>query len=485
MNKLNESMLIDFYEFTMANGYFEHGFKDTIVYFDLFFRKIPDHGGYAIMAGLESVITYIKNLEFTEEDIAYFKARGLFNNDFLDYLKTFKFTGDIYAVKEGTVVFPNEPIITVRSTAIQAQLIETYLLLAINHQSLIATKASRIKRATKDRILIEMGARRAHGVSSANLGARAAFIGGADVTSNTYADRFLDIPASGTMAHSWVQLFDTELDAFRAYAKSFPKHTTFLIDTYDTLKSGLPNAIKVIKEDLIPKGIDTYAVRIDSGDLTYLAKKARKMLDDAGLENCKIVASNALDEYLIKTIIDQGAPIDIFGVGERLITAKSDPVFGGVYKLTALEENGTIIPKIKISDNPNKITTPHFKKLYRIYHKETHKAEADLITCHDESIDTSKPLTIFDPEHTWQTTTYTNYYVKNLLIPIFKDGKLIYDTPSVKAIREHTKHELEHLWDEVKRFDYPHQYYVDLSEKLWEMKMELIKKHKTAIAKNK
>lgn len=477
MEKLNETMLIDFYEFTMAHGYFEQGFKDQIVYFDLFFRSIPNSAGYAVMAGLESIITYIKDLSFSSKDIEYLRKRNLFSEDFLTFLKDFTFKGDLYAVKEGTVIFPNEPIITVRATAIEAQLIETYLLLAINHQSLIATKASRLKFAAKDKLIIEMGARRAHGVSSANLGARAAYIGGADLTSNTYADRHLDIPASGTMAHSWVQLFDTEYEAFKAYATVYPNNTTFLVDTYDTLKSGVPNAIKVIKELLVPKGVKNYAIRIDSGDLTYLAKKTRAMLDEAGLHDCKIVASNALDEYLIKALLDQGAPIDVFGVGERLITSKSDPVFGGVYKLVALEEKGKIIPKIKISDNPAKITVPHFKKLVRIYDKTTHKARADLLTLHDETIDESKELVLFDPDYTWKKTVFSNFYVKNMLEPIFLKGKLVYDVPTVKEVKAYCQTQLNTLWDELRRFEYPHKYYVDLSEKLWKTKMQLIQKH--------
>ena len=473
-HKVNETMLIDFYEFTMANGYFDHGYTSQIVYFDLFFRKTPNNAGYAIMAGLESVIEYIKEISFSEDDIAYLRKRNLFNDQFLTYLENFKFTGDIYAIEEGTVIFPNEPLITVRAPIIEAQLIETYLLVAINHQSLIATKASRLKYAAKDRLIIEMGARRAHGVSSANLGARAAYIGGADFTSNTYADRHHLIPASGTMAHSWIQLFDTEYQAFKAYAESYPEHSTFLLDTYDTLKSGVPNAIKVIQEVLIPKGIKKCAVRIDSGDLTYLSKKARKMLDEAGLDFCKIIASNALDEHLIKALIEQGAPIDIFGVGERLITAKSDPVFGGVYKLAAIEKDGQIHPKIKISDNPNKITTPHFKHVYRIYEQPSGKAAADLLTVHDEVIDTSKPLTIFDPEYTWQTQTFEQYTLKQLLIPIFKNGQCVYTLPSVEEIRQHCQNELETLWPEMRRFEFPHQYYVDLSQKLWDIKMTLI-----------
>ncbi len=478
MKTLNESMLIDYYEFTMANGYFNSPHKDTTVVFDLFFRKIPSSGGYAIMAGLASIIEYINDLTFTDEDIAYLRGKKMFSEGFLDYLKDFKFSGDIYAVEEGTPIFPGEPIITIKANAVEAQLLETYLLLTINHQSLIATKASRIKHAAGKRLVIEMGARRAHGVSSANLGARAAYIGGADSTSNTLSDRLYNVPAAGTMAHSWIQMYENEYDAFKHYAELYPNQATFLVDTYDTLKSGVPNAIKVIKDVLVPKGYKKYAIRIDSGDLTYLSKQARQMLDDAGLKNCKIVASNALDENLISALINQGAPIDVFGVGERLITAKSDPVFGGVYKLSAIESNGVITPKIKISDNPAKITTPHFKTLYRIFDKKTDKACADLITVYDETIDESKPLTLFDPTHTWQQQTFTDYYVKKLLVPIYKNGELVYDMPDLQTIRKRREQNLAQLWDEVKRFDFPHQYYVDLSEKLWNLKHELIKKHK-------
>ncbi|MDY0023666.1 MAG: nicotinate phosphoribosyltransferase, partial [Candidatus Izemoplasmatales bacterium] len=380
MKSYRESMLIDFYELTMANGYFLEGKKDDIVYFDLYYRKNLDDGGYAIFAGLETIVDYIENLKFTEEDIEFLKNKDIFSQDFLDYLKNFKFTGDIYSFKEGSVVFPNEPLLTVKAKLIEAQIIETFLLQTINHQSLIATKASRIKFAAKDSIVLEMGARRAHGASSGHLGARAAYIGGVEGTSNVLADQLYNIPSGGTMAHSWVQLFDSEYEAFKAYAKIYPKASTFLVDTYDTLNSGIPNAIKVIKEILVPQGIDKYSIRIDSGDLTYLSKQAKKMFNAAGLPNCKIVVSNALDERLIKTLLEQGAPIDIFGVGERLITAKSDPVFGSVYKLVAIENESNIIPKIKISDNIEKITTPHFKKVYRIY--SNGKAEADLITVH-------------------------------------------------------------------------------------------------------
>lgn len=479
--KRNRTMLIDFYEFTMANGYFNSKLKDKTVYFDISFRKVPDQGGYAIFAGLESMIKYIENFEFTKDDLEYLKKQNLFSEDFLEYLKTFKFTGDIYCVKEGTVIFPYEPVLTVKANLVEAQLLETYLLLCFNHQSLIATKSSRIKRAAKGRVVLEMGARRAHGVSSANNGSRAAYIAGIDATSNTLADCMYGIPCSGTMAHSWVQMFNSEEEAFREYVKTYPNNATLLVDTYDTLRSGIPNAIKIIKEELLPKNITNFAIRIDSGDLTYLSKQARKMLDEAGLPMCKIVVSNALDEYLIEALLNQGAPIDVFGVGERLVTAKSNPVLGGVYKLCAMEDEDKITPKIKISDNPVKITIPHFKKLYRIYDKKTHKAKADLITIFDEKIDESKPLTIFDPEYTWKTQTFKEYIIKDIRETIYKDGKLVYKLPTLDEIRAHAKDELSYLWDEVLRFDNPHKYYVDLSEDLWQTKLDLIKEMKSSL----
>ena len=475
MKKYNESMIIDFYELTMANGYFQEGMQDQIVYFDLYFRKVPDGGGYAIFAGLETIIKYIEDIKFTESDIEYLKSKNTFSDGFLEYLRNFKFQGDIYSFKEGSIMFPNEPIITVKANLIEAQIIETFLLQTVNHQSLIATKASRMKYAAKGKTILEMGARRAHGISSSVLGARAAYIGGVDGTSNVAADQIHSVPAGGTMAHSWVQLFDTELEAFEAYARNYPNSSTFLVDTYDTLKSGVPNAIKAIKNILVPKNVDSFAIRIDSGDLTYLSKQARKMLDEAGLNNCKIVVSNSLDERIISTLLSQGAPIDLFGVGERLITAKSDPVFGSVYKLVALEQDNKIIPKIKISDNIEKITTPHFKKVYRIY-SETNKAEADLITIHNEKIDFGNPLTIFDQNDTWKQKTYDDYSIREMSIPIFLKGKKVYDSPGISEIREFAKSELEALWDEVKRFDFPHKYYVDLSKKLWDTKQKLINK---------
>ncbi|MDD4069396.1 MAG: nicotinate phosphoribosyltransferase [Candidatus Izemoplasmatales bacterium] len=473
MKNYRNSMLIDYYELTMANGYFLENIHNEIVYFDLYFRKVPDSGGYAIFAGLETIIEYIDNIHFNEEDIDFLKSQKIFSSGFLEYLKTFKFTGDIYSFKEGSIMFPNEPIITIKAPLIQAQIIETFLLQTVNHQSLIATKAARIKQAAKGKKVLEMGARRAHGASSSILGARAAYIGGIDGTSNLLSDQLHDVPSGGTMAHSWVQLFNSEYDAFKAYAKHYPQNSTFLVDTYDTLKSGIPNAIKVIKEVLLPIKAKNYAIRIDSGDLTYLAKQARKMLDDNGLKECKIVVSNSLDERLIQTLLLQGAPIDLFGVGERLITSKSDPVFGSVYKLVAIEENGNIIPKIKISDNIEKITTPHFKSVYRIY-SENGKAEADLVTIFGEIIETNKPLTIFDPNNTWKTKTFENFQLKNMHIKIYDKGQRIYNLPNIREIKEYTKKELNTLWDEVKRFDFPHKYYVDLSEKLWTIKQTLI-----------
>ncbi|MFA7075685.1 MAG: nicotinate phosphoribosyltransferase [Candidatus Izemoplasmatales bacterium] len=475
MKSYRQSMLVDFYELTMANGYFLENMQNEIVYFDLYFRNTPDKGGYALFVGLESIIDFIDNFKFTDDDISYLRDQNLFDERFLEYLKTFSFSGDIYSFVEGSVMFPNEPILTVKAKLIEAQIIETFLLQTINHQSLIATKSSRIKYAAGKKTVLEMGARRAHGESSSILGARAAYIAGIDGTSNILADQLYKVPSGGTMAHSWVQLFDNEYEAFKTYAKHYPNNATFLVDTYDTLGSGVPNAIKVIKECLIPLKVKNYSIRIDSGDLTYLAKQARIMFDDAMLPECKIIVSNSLDEHLIKTLLSQGAPIDLFGVGERLITAKSDPVFGSVYKLVALEKNDIIIPKIKISDNIEKITTPHFKKVYRIYSRNN-KAEADLITVYDEKIDESQSLKIFDQISTWKTKTFDDYYVKEMQQTIYKDGKRVYELPSIKKIREFASSELDSLWEEVRRFDYPHKYYVDLSKKLWDIKQSLIKR---------
>ena len=471
---MNYTLLCDFYELTMANGYFELGKADEISYFDVFYRKVPDGGGFAIAAGLEQVIDYIKNLKFTDEDITYLRSKKLFSEEFLEYLRTFRFTGDIYAVPEGTPVFPGEPIMTVVARSVEAQFIETYVLLCLNHQSLIATKANRIVRAAQGRSVMEFGSRRAQGSDGAILGARAAYIGGCSSTACTISDRMFGIPAVGTMAHSWVQMFDTEYEAFESYCKKYPNNATLLVDTYDVLKSGVPNAIKAFDNVLKPLGITKCGIRLDSGDITYLSKKARKMLDEAGYTDCKIVVSNSLDEVLIRDLMLQGARIDLFGVGERLITAKSNPVFGGVYKLVAVEKDGKIIPKIKISENPEKITNPHFKKVYRIFDNETGTAVADQLCVYDESIDESQPLELFDPVQVWKTKTVTNFTAKELLVPIFKGGECVYKSPSIHEIRAYCKEQIMTLWDEVKRFENPHRYYVDLSRKLWNIKQDLL-----------
>ncbi len=474
-NQTNYTMLCDFYELSMANGYFQTPIKDRITYFDVFFRHVPDDGGFAIAAGLEQIVDYIQELHFTEEDIAYLRNRGDFTDGFLDYLKDFKFTGDIWAIPEGTPVFPGEPILTVRAPAVQAQFLETYILLQLNHQSLIATKANRIVRSADGRPVAEFGSRRAQGASGAILGARATYIGGCSSTACVQADRDYGVPAGGTMAHSWVQMFPDEYTAFKTYCQLYPHNATLLVDTYNVLHSGVPNAIKVFQEELLPKGITKCAIRIDSGDLAYLSRKARKMLDEAGLTECKIVASNALDEYLIRDLIQQGAKLDSFGVGERMITAESDPVFGCVYKLAAIEdEDGTIIPKIKISENAAKITTPHFKKVYRLYDNESGNAFADVLCLHDEVIDDSKPIELFDPENTWKKSLFTNFTAKSMLVQVFKKGELVYDLPSIEEIRAYCANQINLLWDEVKRFENPHNYYVDLSQKLWDIKNDML-----------
>lgn len=474
-NDMNYTMLCDFYELTMGNGYFNCGYRDRITYFDVFFRSVPDNGGFAIAAGLEQVIDYIEDLHFSDEDIAYLRGRNIFSEDFLEYLKNFKFTGDIYAVPEGTPVFPKEPLLTVRAPAIEAQLIETFLLLAINHQSLIATKANRVVRAAQGRTVLEFGSRRAQGADGAVLGARAAYIGGCAGTACTISDQKYGVPAGGTMAHSWVQMFDTQYEAFKTYCEIYPTNAVLLVDTYNTLKSGIPDAIRAFNDVLKPKGITKCGIRLDSGDMAYLTRRARKMLDDAGWTECQIVVSNSLDEHIIQDIIQQGACIDTFGVGERLITAKSEPVFGGVYKLTAVEdENGVITPKIKISENTAKITNPHFKKLYRFFGNDTGKAIADYICVYDETVDDSKDIVIFDPDATWKKKTVTDFTAKELQVPVFKNGKLVYNKPSLEEIKKYCAEQIDTLWDEVKRFDNPHNYYVDLSQKLWDIKYQLL-----------
>lgn len=472
----NYTMLTDFYEITMANGFFNEGYKDTTVYFDMFFRSVPDGGGFAIMAGVEQAIDYLKNLKFTKEDIDYLRSKKMFSDGFLDYIQNFRFSCDVWAVPEGTPIFPGEPIVTVKGPAIEAQFVETMLLLTVNFQTLIATKSNRIARAAQGRAVMEFGARRAQGAYAATYGARAAYIGGCAGTSNVLTGREFDVPVLGTMAHSWVQMFDTEYEAFCAYARNYPDSTTLLIDTYNVLKSGLPNAIKAFDEVLKPLGKRPKGVRIDSGDITYLSKKCRKALDEAGYPDCKIVASNSLDEYIIRDMLIQGAEIDLFGVGERLITSKSNPVMGGVYKLVAIEnEEGVIEPKIKISENVAKITTPCFKQVYRLFDRDTDKAIADVITLHGEEIDETKPYELFDPEHTWKRKLVKNYYARPLLQRIFKDGECVYDTPSVGEIRKYCDGQLDTLWDELKRFENPHKYYVDLSQKLWEIKNNLLR----------
>ena len=468
MKKENMAMLCDFYEFTMSNGYFKNGFYKKNVYFDVFFRKVPDNGGFAIMAGLEQAIEYIRELHFEDEDIEYLKSKGIFDEQFLEYLRNFKFSGDVYAIPEGTPIFPNEPVMTIKAPAIEAQLVETFLLLTINHQTLIATKANRIVRAAQGRAVLEFGSRRAQGANAAVDGARAAYIGGCKGTACTLTDELYGVPAGGTMAHSWVQMFNSEYDAFKTYCEMYPDNPTLLVDTYNTLKSGVPNAIKVFKEVLLPQGKTKCAIRLDSGDISYLSKKARKMLDDAGLTECTITASNALDEYLIRDLMMQGAQVDTFGVGERLITSSSSPVFGGVYKLVAVEnDGGEIVPKIKVSENTTKITNPHFKKVYRYFDKDSGKAIADELCIYDEVVDDSKPRTIFDPNAVWKTKMLDYYSAKELLEPICKNGKSVYESPSIEEIATYCREQIDLLWDEVKRIENPHNYNDDLSKKLY------------------
>ena len=475
--KLNFTMLCDFYELTMGNGYLAAGMQDRITYFDLFFRTVPDGGGFAIAAGLDQVIDYIQDLHFDPDDIEYLRGKNCFSEEFLDYLANFQFTGDIWAVPEGTPVFPREPLLEVRAPAIQAQLLETYMLCVINHQSLIATKANRIVRSAKGRTVLEFGSRRAQSSSAAIVGARAAYIGGCAGTACAISDQLYGVPAGGTMAHAWVQMFDTELDAFRAYCRTYPDKSTLLVDTYDTLHSGVPNAIRAFDEILRPLGIKKCGIRLDSGDLAYLSKQARKMLDAAGWTECTITCSNSLDEYLIRDLLDQGACIDCFGVGERLITAKSDPVFGCVYKLVAVEdEKGHITPKIKISENTAKITNPHFKKLWRFYARDTGKAIADYMSLHDEQVDDSADMEIFDPDDTWKRKTVYDFQAKELLVPIFQNGKLVYHQPTLEEVKAYCAQQVDTLWPEVQRFENPHGYYVDLSQKLWDIKNDLLRR---------
>ncbi|MBQ6816100.1 MAG: nicotinate phosphoribosyltransferase [Clostridia bacterium] len=471
------TMIMDLYEMTMANGILNSDMKDTITYFDMFFRKVPDNGGFAIMAGIEQLMEYFNNLHFDNEDIEYLRSLNLFCEEFIEYLSDFKFTCDVWAIPEGTPIFPGEPIVTVKGPAIQAFLVETMVLLTINHQSLIATKANRIATAAQGRAVMEFGARRAHSYDAAVYGARAAVIGGCVGTSCVKSAKDFGVAASGTMAHSWVQLFEDEYLAFKTYAERYPNTCLLLVDTYNVLKSGVPNAIKVFDEVLKPLGKRPIGVRIDSGDITYLTKKVRKMLDDAGYPDCKICVSNSLDEYLIRDMIMQGAKVDSFGVGERLITAAPESVFGGVYKLAAVEKDGVVTPRIKISENTAKITLPGVKIPWRLFDKETGKAIADVITLNDEKIDDTKPYEIFDPIHTWKRKTVENFVAKKLQVKLFENGKQIYESPSVKEISAYRESQVETLWEEVKRFEKPHTYYVDLSEGLWAQRNELLIKH--------
>lgn len=474
---MNLTMLTDFYELTMANGYMLNGIADKITYFDMFFRKIPDDGGFAIMAGVEQLIDYLQNLHFSGNDIDFLRKKGVFCDQFLDYLRDFRFSCDIWAVPEGVPIFPGEPIVTVRGPAAQAQFIETMVLLTINHQSLIATKANRIVRAAQGRPVMEFGSRRAQGSDAAILGARAAFIGGCAATACTIDDRDFKVPAAGTMAHSWVQMFDDELEAFRAYAQIYPENCVLLVDTYNVLRSGVPNAIRIFNEEVVPRGFRPKGVRIDSGDITYLSRAVRKMLDDAGFKDVGIVASNAMDEYIIRDILAQGAKVDSFGVGERLITSRSEPVFGGVYKLSAVEEDGQIKPRLKVSENVGKITNPCFKQVWRLFDKGNGKAIADVITLADEVIDDSRSYEIFNPEFTWKRKRLTNFTARRLQARLFEKGRLVYRSPSLAEIRDNCREQVETLWDEVLRFENPHTYYVDLSPKLWSVKKALLEEY--------
>ena len=473
------SMMTELYEFTLADGYFSAGMQDTVACFDLFFRRVPDGGGFAVMAGLEQVIAYLKNLHFTESDLAFLRGKGI-SEPFLDYLRDFKFACDVWAIPEGTPIFPNEPIVKVRGPVVQAQMIETMLLLCINQQSLIATKANRLVRAAHGTAVAEFGARRAQGTNIAVCGARAAYIGGCVATSGVVAARDFGIPTIQTMIHSWVQMFDSEYEAFCAYARAYPDDCTFVVDTYDTLRSGVPNAIRAFNDVLLPLGKRPKSVRIDSGDITYLSKRVRKMLDEAGYPDCDIMASNSLDEHIISDMLSQGAKVDCFIVGERLITSASTPLFSGVYKLCAVEKDGRIIPKINLSENVKKITIPSSKSVYRLFDMDSGKAIADVLTTDSEEIDDTKPYELFDPDFTWKRKEIENYVARPLLVKIFDKGECVYTSPALSEIRDYCAEQIDSLWDEVKRFENPHKYYVDLSEKLWEIRKLLIEEYKGA-----
>ena len=477
----NISMMMDFYEMTMANGYFATGGTNTKVAFDVFYRRNPDQGGFAIFAGLEQIIEYVENMKFSAEDVEYFRSQNLFSEDFLNYLANFHFHGDIYAFPEGTIMYPNEPVMIVIADLLDAQLIETAILTQINHQSLIATKARRIVRSAEGRFVSDFGARRAHNFDAAVYGARAAYIGGVNGTATVLAGQLFNIPINGTMAHSWVMYFPSEFEAFKRYAEVYPDSTTLLVDTYDVIHSGVPNAIKVAKEVLEPAGHRLKGVRIDSGDLAYLSKRVRTLLDDAGLQDCKIVVSNSLDEFTITSLLNQDAKIDSFGVGERLITAKSEPVFGAVYKISAVEENGKFIPRIKVSENVEKITNPGLKDVYRIYNEDGH-AVADMIALPDEEIDLSKPFRYIDPVKPWKQREFSNCTAKKLLKLCVKDGKRVENLPTLEEIRDFVKTQLDNeIWQEEQRFENPHRHYLDFSPNYYEMKMNLLYKTRSKL----
>jgi nicotinate phosphoribosyltransferase len=478
MGRQNLTLLTDLYELTMMQGYFKHKDQNETVIFDAFYRTNPGEGGYAIAAGLEQVIQYIKDLHFSDEDIEYLAGLGIFEQDFLDYLRGFQFTGDIYAIPEGSVIFPREPLVKVIAPIMQAQLMETAILNIINHQSLIATKAARVCYAARGDGIMEFGLRRAQGPDAGTYGARAAVIGGCVGTSNVLCGRLFDVPVKGTHAHSWIMSFPDEYTAFKTYADMYPSACILLVDTYDTLKSGVPNAIKVfqeMKEAGVP--LTYYGIRLDSGDLAYLSKKARKMLDQAGFPDAVISASNDLDEFLIDSLKVQGAAITSWGVGTNLITSKDCPSFGGVYKLAAIKDKeGNFIPKIKLSENSEKVTNPGNKTVYRIYEKESGKVKADLICLVDEKFDENEPMLLFDPLEPWKKTKLPggSYTMREIMVPVFQGGKCCYESPKVMDIREYCKKELDTLWDETRRLVNPHKVYVDLSKKLYDIKIELL-----------
>ena len=469
----NLTMMTDLYELTMMNGYLRYGKDKNRACFDLFYRRRGDMTAYAVAAGLEQVIEYVRNLRFTQDDIEYLRSLAIFDDAFLSYLSDFRFTGEILAVPEGTIVFPDEPILRVIAPIMEAQLLETTLLNIINHQTLIATKAARVVQSARGDKVLEFGLRRAQGPDAGIYGARAAIVGGCQATSNVLTGQLFGVPVGGTHAHSWVMSFEDELTAFRAYADVFPDNCLLLVDTYDTLGSGVPNAITVFKE-LRARGKEPVGIRLDSGDLAFLSRQARVMLDDAGFPNAKIFASGDLDEEVIWDLKAQGAAIDVWGVGTRMITSMDNPALGGVYKLSAEEVDGTFVPRIKISENPAKITNPGVKQLYRFYDRRSGKALADLLALDEEDFSSGEPLEIFDPENTWKRMTLCDYRMRQLLVPIFENGELVYDPPALSEIAAYAKQEMETFWDEYKRLNRPHRYKVDLSQKLYDLKLQLL-----------